>query len=207
MEYNRGNESEDKFNTGNLSKDINNLNMEIRRLTILKEKKEKTKRQEEYDRKIDFERTHTIQKVYQMISDNKQVEFEGSLSSYISDIYGLKKFYISLSISVNDIYRNGYDDVNYHSRYMLDKMHDNISRGNKSFGQIDSVYPYKFQKNVTQVEYDHAVFYLKDILPIHVTIGYGTYDTDSIKFNTGYDYIYVDSGGHAYICGVSLTNR
>ena len=63
MEYNYDNETEGKFNTGNLSTDINNLKMEIRRLTILKEKKEKKKRQEEYNKKLDFQRNNTIIRV------------------------------------------------------------------------------------------------------------------------------------------------
>jgi hypothetical protein len=208
MEYNNDNEieTEDKFNTGNLSTDIDNLKMEIRKLTFLKETKEKMKRYEERDKKIDFEKTNTIKKVNRMISDNKQVEFERHLHKYTNYIYGLKKFYILLSISVNNEYQSCDEYVNYSSGYMEDKMIYNMHCGNNSFGVIYALCPYESQTNVTQTEYEHAVNYLQNILPIHVTINRELHE-DCIKFNTGYEHIYVDSSGHAYICGVSLTNR
>lgn len=197
---------EDKFNTGNLSNDINNISIEIQKLQRLENEKRRTQIQEKHDKKVEFEIKNTIEKVNQMISNSKPVEFEGRLGEYIDNIYGLRRFKVSLSIVIDKIYDTNNKMVDYDSRYMIDNMEYNVRHGNNSFGRIVSVYPYELQKNVTKMEYEHALKYLQPILPINVTIVNNALH-EFVYFNTGYDNIYVRSDGRAYISGVSLTDR
>jgi hypothetical protein len=200
------NNNEERFNSGNLKKDIQEIDDEIHKLTHLKNNKMMLKQQNEANEREQIKKNNTINKVNQMISEGVQVKYERSTClDYIFNSYGLKSFYISLDISYNSIYSNSWNYVNFSSEYMQDKMRDNIDKENNYFGKITSVSQYNFKKfNVTQTEYEHTLFFLQNLLPINVTISINNYGL--ITFKTGYDFIWLDSAGHAYISGVSLTH-
>lgn len=194
----------DRFNTGNLSRDIANLNEEVNRLKRLISIKQQTKQKNEdnYREKNMIQRT--INKVNQLMSEGIRVKFERKTNPEYMIGYGLKRFNISLTIRRNRIY-NKYDGIKHYSRNMEDDMRNYLYKGESLFGEIVSINPYEKQINVTREEYENAVNFLQTLLPINITIKLNEYDC--IDYDTGNDFIWVNTVGDAYISGVSLTDR
>lgn len=192
----------ERFNSGDLIKDINDLICEINILHQMKSEKEATRRRNQISCAEQNRVSRTLAKVEEMISEGVQIKYERH-GDYANNVYGLKTFNVALTLNYTGTGRDLYQNRSIH--HMRSILLTDIKNNNNSYGQIIAVEPYNKQFNVTEKEYDHTVEFLRNILPINVTMRREI--DDSITFDTGRNYIWINIAGQAYITGISLTER
>lgn len=199
-------EMESRFNSGDLSMDINNIAKEIDMLQKLQRQKQHLKKKIFISNQEKKAIENTLVKVQEMISQGISVQFDKQNCNYINDIYGLKKFYIELNVEPLEKY-NSCRGTFTSFRQKNNRILSIIETDNEIFGTITSAKPYETQFNVTRMEYEYTVNLLQDLLPIDVTVK-RSYE-ESIIFNVSCDYsfIYFNNIGNAYISGISLNGR
>lgn len=187
---------EARFNSGNLMTDVLNIADEIRMLKKLQNKKRNMIRDNQIHEDNERKVFNTIAKVEQMRSDGTPFLIEKG-DDYINDVHGLKKF----TIQLNATYDHSYNEYFSQPIELFKIMMTNASEGRNEFCTVTSLKPYESQTNVTRSEYEYAEDFLKNLLPITVTI---KAITSGIYYDISDKSVYLRGGYDVCISGISL---
>lgn len=198
MDYNN-------FNTGDLTTDINNISKMMSNLEQLKKIKENERRAMNRMHEQKKKMEDTMMKINQMNQNCSKFDLCRG-HDYIHHGCGLKTFHIQLIVHREPEYEHVGSSKSMMSLYASNMVLHNLQQNVTLFGRIIGICPFEAQMpTVLQTEYTYVQEKLESMLPIDVTIGADLH-TSLIHFDTGYDYIWVNTAGDAFISGVSLTN-